>query len=371
MKIVAKKTNDALGDYHNQALNFDENSNKKAGDKSVAVSRQYNGNLGKVDNSQTGVYASLNNGNKVGLVNCRLFLPEEWTNDSKRALAAGIPKIEMVFKTKPQLAIEMLKEMIEDGIQFGWISADGLYGQSYEFCKAIDELEKNFNVFVHKDQRVYLEQPEIYLPQRNGRQGRKPTKLATDAPIIEVQEYKETLIESDYTEEKVRKGTKGWLIVKAHKKQVWVWDHEENQARERTLIITKGKDVKYALSNIAVEEKTTQEFVYMLSQRHFIERAFEDGKGELGMSDYQVRKYQSWYHHQALVMMAMNYVLITKITHVGNLPLLSVRDVRLQLIEMLKSQGVQMEKEIDQMLIRHKQKYRDIKRHYKNENYFD
>lgn len=371
MKVVAKKTNKALGSPIQQVLSFDESSNKKAGRNSVAVSRQHNGNLGKIENSQTGVYASLSKGDKVGLINCRLFLPAEWVNDPHRCRKAGMPAADIVHKTKPELAIEMLKELIEDGLQFGWITADGLYGQSYEFCKAIDEQKKDFVVDVHKDQHVYIEQPEIYMPQRKGSSGRKPTKRVANTQSIRVDAYLKTLASSDFTGVKIRKGTKGWLKNKAHKKRVWVWDHQENQARERTLIITKGKEVKYNLSNINVEDKTTKEFVFMQSQRHFIERAFEDGKGEPGLVDYQIRKYQSWYHHQALVMMAMNHVLITKIEYSNTLPLLSVRDVRLQIIQLLKFQGVYIEKEIDQMLTRHKQKYRDIKRYYKNEKYFD
>ena len=91
MKIVAKKTNEALGDKNDQVLNFDESSDKKAGNKSVGVSRQYNGNLGKIENSQTGVFASLNKGDKVCLINGRLFLPSEWVDDPQRSRKAGIP----------------------------------------------------------------------------------------------------------------------------------------------------------------------------------------------------------------------------------------------------------------------------------------
>ncbi|MBK8626056.1 MAG: transposase [Saprospiraceae bacterium] len=83
MMEVAKKVNKDLGDRKLQALNIDENSNKKSGKHSVGVSRQYNGNEGKIENSQTGVFASLGSGEKVCLVNARLYLPKEWTDDEK------------------------------------------------------------------------------------------------------------------------------------------------------------------------------------------------------------------------------------------------------------------------------------------------
>ena len=92
MMEVAKKFNKDLGDTKLQALNIDENSNKKSGKHSVGVSRQYNGNEGKLENSQTGVFASLGSGEKVCLINSRLYLPKEWTDDEKRCVKAGIPK---------------------------------------------------------------------------------------------------------------------------------------------------------------------------------------------------------------------------------------------------------------------------------------
>ncbi len=371
MKVVAKKTNIQLGSVEDQVLSFDESSFAKAGEKSVGVSRQYNGNLGKVENSQTGVYASLSKGTEVCLINAKLYLPHEWIDAPKRCKEAGIPDSAIVYKTKPELAIEMLDEIIANGIEFGWITADGLYGQSYNFCKAIDERELDFIVDVHKDQHVYLEKPELRIPERKSKRGRPSTKKVADQEAVEVQAYKQTLTKDDYTQIKVRKGTKGWIKVMAHKRQVWVWDHEEDQSRARTLIITKGSDVKYRLSNVTHQQVGLKELVNKGSQRHFIEKAFGDGKGELGLADYQIRKYTAWYHHQALVMMAMNYILTIKMKYKSSLPLLSVRDVRMQIIEELKNQGVFIEKEIKQMLLRHKQRYSDIQRFYRNDEFLE
>ncbi|MCC7444713.1 MAG: hypothetical protein IT263_07765, partial [Saprospiraceae bacterium] len=97
-----------------------------------------------------------------------------------------------------------------------------------------------------------------------------------------------------------------------------------------------------------------------------IERSFRDNIGELGMADYQVRKYNSWYHHMALVMMAMHFILKKWLEKKEDIPLLSARDVRLQTIALLLSQGVTMEEEITQMLHRYIQRKRDIQRHLKN-----
>jgi len=128
--------------------------------------------------------------------------------------------------------------------------------------------------------------------------------------------------------------------------------------------LKKGDPVKFCFSNIDINERTHQEFAFMQVQRHWVERAFEDGKGELGMADYQVRKHNAWYHHQALVMLAMQYLNKKKTELKQAVPLLSVRDVRLNIIAALKEQGAEMEKEINQMFERHQHRINDINRHY-------
>ena len=372
MQKISLDTNALLGDYSKQCLSIDESSNGKAGKKSVGVSRQHNGNLGKIDNCQTGVYATLCSGNMVGLINTRLFLPDEWINNPKRCQKAGVPKEDIVKKTKIDLALDMIRESISIGVQFGWINADGLYGSSYDFCKAIDELGKDFMVDVHKDQYVYLTMPKPFVPQSK-RMGRKNTLLMAVEPTTRVDEYYMGLKDSDFKRVKIRTGTKGWIMGDIHLAQVWVWNGIEEQPRERTLMIRKGlkkgDPIKFCLSNVPIGKKTHQEFAFMQAQRHWVERSFEDGKGELGMADYQVRGYNAWYHHQALVMLAMQFVNRKKIEFKPDIPLISVRDVRLQIIAMLKEQGTQMEKEIDQMFERHRQRQNDIKRYYPDNEY--
>jgi SRSO17 transposase len=277
-----------------------------------------------------------------------LFLPDEWIDEPERCLKAGVPKKVIVKKTKIDLALDMVRESIDSGVRFGWVTADGLYGQSYNFCSTIEDLGKDFVVDIHKDQHVYLSDPCPYLPEATSGRGRKPTLRKTDHTPVEVSQYLDTLTNTVFKEVNLRKGTKGWITAKVHVAKVWVWDGKQQNARERTLIIRKGnkkkkEPVKFALSNLKAGERSIQQFAFMQGQRFFIERAFEDCKGELGMADYQVRKYNAWYHHQALVIIAMDYVNKQRLEYQHNIPLLSVRDVRLQIIAMLKEQGVQME----------------------------
>ncbi len=96
MDEVAQKTYSTLCNRGQSiGLLLDESGWEKSGTKSVGVSRQYIGQVGKVANGQVCVFASLSNGEQVGLVQSRLYLPQEWTNDVARCNKAGIPELEL------------------------------------------------------------------------------------------------------------------------------------------------------------------------------------------------------------------------------------------------------------------------------------
>ena len=109
---------------------IDETSHLKKGLKSVGVSRQYAGVVGKVDNCQVAVHASLSNEKFCSLVGTELFLPEVWTKDKQRCDAAGVPELDCKFQTKPELALKLVKRATDSGIEFDFIGGDGLYGHN-------------------------------------------------------------------------------------------------------------------------------------------------------------------------------------------------------------------------------------------------
>lgn len=111
---------------------LDESAHRKKGRHSVGVGRQYAGVIGKVDNCQVGVYASLVWRTHSTLINCRLFLPESWTSDAERCDRAGIPPEARVYKTKQELALEMLDADIKLGVVIDWVGGDALYGHGTE-----------------------------------------------------------------------------------------------------------------------------------------------------------------------------------------------------------------------------------------------
>jgi SRSO17 transposase len=343
---------------------FDETSHLKKGDKSVGVTRQYAGVIGKVDNCQVSVHASLCNEKFCTLVGTELFLPQSWIDNKQRCQQAGIPISDQKYQTKPELALKLVKRAIEAGVEFDFIGGDGLYGHNAELTRALDKIEQFYILDVHKDETVFLSEPTFSIPERKGNKGRIPTILHPDIEPIQLQNYIKTLSVEDFSRERIRKTAKGWKYLKVHTVTVWHWDGKEEKAQKRTLIITQSEKTKYSLSNGDKEKYINNEWAYFQCSRYWVERCFDDCKNELGMSGYQVTGWLAWHHHIALVMMASYYILKLKLQQQEEMPLLSVRDARLLII----ATEFATQKEIDLCLkhinIRHRQRQADIDRYY-------
>jgi len=117
-RSVRKKAIETIGPYG--VIILDESGIKKSGDNSVGVSRQYCGNLGKVDNCQVGVFLVYSKGNMRTLIDSRLYLPEDWVNDTERCLKAKIPPEMIKFQTKHDLGLEMIDNVIKEEIPFSY-----------------------------------------------------------------------------------------------------------------------------------------------------------------------------------------------------------------------------------------------------------
>jgi SRSO17 transposase len=345
----------------------DESAHLKKGDKSVAVAKQYAGVVGKVENCQVGVYASLVNDNRAALVNERLFIPKAWSVDKLRCQKAGIPKEKVPFRTKPQLALEMVDQAISEGVTFDWVGGDGLYGHNSGLRSGLEERKLFYVLDVHKDEKIYTQQPVFEVPEKTNKRGRPSKKPRPDIDPIRLDTYIKGLTGKDWVIEKqLRKTHKGWKKLKVHTQRIWVV--EDGQSKELTLVATQTMDgrqeTKYSFSNGGVDEHTPREYAYFQCQRYWVERTFDDAKNELGMSDYQVRKWNGWHHHHSLVFMAGLYLLLQRIDAQQDIPLMSVRDARILMVVSLFGTEQDVELRLKQMAKRHQKIQTDINRHY-------
>ena len=140
----------------------DESGVVKRGQHSVGVKRQYCGRLGKVENCQVGVYLSYVSAQRQALLDCELYLPAEWCADAQRRAAAQVPP-EVSFKTKPQLALQMLDRAWAEGLALDWITADTAYGNSPVFRNHIHRKQRHYVAAIAKSTR-------LQRPQRQSRQ---------------------------------------------------------------------------------------------------------------------------------------------------------------------------------------------------------
>jgi SRSO17 transposase len=363
---VARDVDNLLGDGRNACFLIDETGFAKQGKMSVGVSRQWLGRFGKVDNGQVGVFGALSNGQYVAPVDVRLYLPEEWTKDTERCQRAGVPKDECRFRTKIELALEMVRHSRENGLRYGWVGADAGYGKGPGFCLALDQMGETFCVDVHSDFQVYLEDPKPYLPEKVKKGGRPFTKYQTDQKGVEVKALLDSLPAKRWSTVTLRKTTRGVLRVRICRLKVYVWEGETEQVKCWTLIATKslGKnpDMKISLSN-APKHTTLKRLGWMQRQRYWVERTFEDAKSECGMADYQVRKWSAWHHHMALVMMAMLFMLSERIHHQDTYPLLTCADIEELLAHFLPRRDVTEEDVVFQLEQRHRQRQKAIESH--------
>lgn len=366
MDHVARDADGLLGNGRDACLLIDESSFAKQGKSSVGVSRQWLGRLGKVDNGQVAVFGALANGRFAVPIDARLYLPEEWTSDPERCEKACVPEEERSFRTKRELALEIVRHAQESGVRFGWVGADAGYGKGPGFCTALDEMGLTFLVDVHTDFHVYREDPKPCLPQKTTKRGRPSTKSQTDKESIEVLDLVNSLPANRWKTLTLRKTTRGVLRVRICRLNVYVWDGESENAKCWTLVVTKSSasnpDTKISLTN-AGNHTTLKRLGWMQRQRYWVERAFEDAKSECGMADYQVRKWSAWHHHMALVMMAMLFMLSERILHKNTYPLLSCSDIEDLLARFLPRRDMTEDEVVFQLEQRHRQRKKAIESH--------
>lgn len=115
-----------LGD-DDGVLIVDETGFLKKGSRSAGVARQYSGTAGRIENSQIGVFLTYATTAGRTFLDRELYLPKTWIDDRARCDAAGIPA-DRGFKTKPELAMDMLARALDTGVPARWVTGDAVYG---------------------------------------------------------------------------------------------------------------------------------------------------------------------------------------------------------------------------------------------------
>ncbi len=305
LEELQRHVTEVLGDP-DAALNVDETGFPKKGTKSVGVKRQYAGCLGRTDNCQIGVCVNYCSAAGHTLIDRRLFLPEEWVADRPRREEAGVPAT-VVFRTKPELGLEMVRQAVERGLPFRWVTADSVYGDSPTFVQGLRELGKWYVVDSSADARVWLTEPEVIPAGTQGHRGRATTQPRVAIKPERVDEVVARLPAKAWKRIVVAEGSQGPRVYEYA--YWWVWFSEAGlpSGRERLLVrrsLGQQAEVKYHRSN-APAEVPLEKLAQVRGGHWSVEQSFEAAKGECGLDEYETRGWVGWHHHTALSLLAL------------------------------------------------------------------
>lgn len=295
--------------------NYDETGFAKKGSKSVGVKRQYSGTLGRTDNCQIGVFANYCSAKGHTFMDRRLFLPKEWADDLPRRQEAGVPE-GVVFRTKPELALEMLTIAVNDGVPFRWVGGDSVYGDSPTFVQGVRQLGKWYVVDTSADARVWTEEPKVIPAEQRpkAKRGRRCTQPLVVGEAKRVDEVIAALPAKAWRRVTVAEGSQGPRVYEYT--EVWVWFSEEGLPgpKERLLVrrsISQEAERKYHRSN-ASAEVVLEKLAAVRGTRWTIEEDIQSAKGECGLDEYETRGWVGWHHHTALSMLALAFLVLQK-----------------------------------------------------------
>jgi len=150
---IRRDVTELIGDPINGSIHIDESGFPKQGTESVGVKRQYCGRLGKVENCQVGVFLGYVNETYRTLIDERLYLPDDWEEDQDRREKCGVPE-DVVFKTKAELALEMIRSARDNDVPFGWVGMDSFYGEQPWLLNEINSEEMTYIADIPVNTRV-------------------------------------------------------------------------------------------------------------------------------------------------------------------------------------------------------------------------
>jgi len=294
----------------------DETSFPKAGRHSVGVARQYCGSLGKVANCQVAVTLHWSSDRFSCPIGWKLYIPEGWFEHPERAAKSKIPP-ETEFKTKSELALELIDEAIDWEVPTRPVVADSHYGDEFHFRQQLRSRGIFYAVQVEPTTVVWQEDPNDIAPQpqRTGRPRKYPPLAMLPKPKGLACVAAE-LPEDCWHQVEWRQGTKGPQRSRFALVRVWAahgWDKPRHGQRIAELLLIEWPQgrktpTKYWLAWFGPKSMDILQVVRIAKARWRIELDYREMKEELGLDHYEGRHWLGWYHHVTLVTIAYAFL---------------------------------------------------------------
>jgi SRSO17 transposase len=282
----------------------------KQGKKSVGVARQYCGALGKIANCQVGVFLAHVGPRGRALVDKRLSLPREWTNDPARCEAAGVPKEKQVYRSETELALELLQQARERGhLVAEWVTGDDTFGKSPEFRDAVAAAGWRYVLEIPGETPVWPREVTWETPPYRGK-GPRPQPRPVAAERQEVRERAKTLPQESWHEITVAEGTQGPRTYRFAAERVR--ETRDGKPGKGLWVVYRenldGSEPRYYFAH-APGETPLETLAWVAAARWPIETEFETEKSDVGLDEYEVRSWAGWHHHITMCLLASAFLL--------------------------------------------------------------
>jgi SRSO17 transposase len=288
----------------------DESDFPKQGKKSVGVTRQYCGALGKVANCQAGIFLAYASPRGRALVDKRLFLPQEWAHDPARCAEAGVPDAAREFQSKTQIAWALLRRARAWGhLSAGWVTGDDHFGQSPSFREAVAAAGWLYVLEVPSDFPVWPAKPTWEQPRYRG-VGRPPQPRPVVAERQEVRQRRAALPPEAWQVITVGDGAQGPRTYRFAFERVR--ESRDGEPGVELWLIHKenldGSEPRAFFSN-APGDTPVAILARVAMSRWPIETEFEEEKSHVALDEYEVRSWAGWHHHMTMGMLASAFLL--------------------------------------------------------------
>ena len=292
-----------------EAWIVDETGWLKQGQHSVGVGHQYCGAVGKSANCQVSVEVAVSDGWIAAPVPGRLYLPQSWTDDRARCKKVGVPE-DIEFATKPLIAVDLLEDLLRDGIPSAPVLADAVYGDNAQFRKRVRDLDLEFFVQVdpgkHKgwDHEVHT---VIKQKRRHVVPDTPPSQtLQQLAASIPAKQWKDCSWST--ANDQTRTTRIAWReVFLSHNLR------HQNGTLERVWLVVDwpaGDAAPYHYYLAHFHKAPRRARCLKLSRSRWqIEQYFQRAKDDLGLDHFEGRSWRGFHHHLVLAAIAYLFIL--------------------------------------------------------------
>jgi SRSO17 transposase len=298
---------------------IDETSDPKKGDKTPGVQKQWCGRLGKTENCMVTVHLGYAADDFHCLLDGELFLPASWANDRERCQEAGIPDT-MVYRPKWQIALELYDRAVANGISLAWLTFDEGYGGKPDFGRGLTARGQRYVGEVPRNFTGWLKAPRVvtrpYHARRRGR-GRSVPRLASGSPrakgVAELMNDPAVRAQA-WQRWRVKDGEKGPVVWECQQVLFYPKDERGLPGPAQHLVIARNaldlNEIKFFISN-APANTSVGTLLKVAFSRWRIERCFEDQKSEIGLDQYEGRRYLGLKRH--LILSSVSYLFLARV----------------------------------------------------------